>query len=620
MDENRFFIAHYDKLGRERVYHLKDTLLVGRSSDCHIVIDSDGVSRSHCSFNLVEAKVVLRDLESTNGTFLNSSRIREAIVRPGDKTVVGAFTLYLLSSDTDQMDRAAHPPLLGQTPIGTVLEPHREAVPDAISLRDAGLGEDALLALFKLSEIVNSAQERESLLKSSVSLLMDLFDMDLGCVYRVIEDSDSIEKAFVLNNSGCDRYHPSSSVLNQVIKENVSLIAADVIENEELTKFQSIAEPGTASIMCVPIRSFNQVNGAIYLSSLRGRAPWKEGALQLLVAMATQIGLSLANLENIDRLKRDNLALRLSLENETEIIGSSNAIKEINRLIDKVAATDATVLILGESGTGKELIANAIHNRSKRRERPMVSINCGAIPDSTVESELFGHEKGAFTGADTVRPGKFEIATEGTLFLDEIGEVPLMTQVKLLRALEQKSFYHVGGDKLIKVDVRIMAATNSDLHEKVQNGEFREDLLHRLKVFVIQAPPLRDRPEDIPELVDHFLDQFSNDKRFRLSSEGKKRIMSYFWPGNVRELKNVLEREVILADGDELSLGSMDPYIPKDGAAIGVKTSLKDAERAHIIRVLNSTGWNKKAAAEILGIGRPTIYDKIKQFNIKDGE
>jgi DNA-binding NtrC family response regulator len=250
----------------------------------------------------------------------------------------------------------------------------------------------------------------------------------------------------------------------------------------------------------------------------------------------------------------------------------------------------------------------------------MVSINCGAIPESTVESELFGHEKGAFTGAETSRPGKFELATDGTLFLDEVGEVPLSTQVKLLRALEQQSFYRVGGEKPVKVDVRIVAATNSDLAEKERLGTFRSDLLFRLKVFVIQVPPLRERTDDIPDLIRFFLDRFSGDQVYRLSSKGLDRAMAYHWPGNVRELCNVLEREVILAEGAELHLKGMDTFLTAGAGSIGPDATLKEAEKAHIVSVLRATGWNKKAAAEILGIGRPTIYDKIKQLGIREGE
>jgi transcriptional regulator with GAF, ATPase, and Fis domain len=321
-------------------------------------------------------------------------------------------------------------------------------------------------------------------------------------------------------------------------------------------------------------------------------------------------------------LKRDNLALRDAVVIQQELVGSSPSHRAVLKLIERVAPSDATVLIMGESGTGKELVANTIHARSLRRERPMVSINCGAIPESMVESELFGHEKGAFTGAVTRKMGKFELASEGTLFLDEIGELPSGTQVKLLRVLEQRSFYRVGGEELIHVDVRILAATNADLEEKVSAGSFRRDLYYRLKVFLISVPPLRDHREDLPELVAHFLDRIGGEGNFKVTEAGMQRLLAYTWPGNVRELRNVLEREILLSDGAELNLDSMEPGAPAVSAhgEHQVRASLKEVERDHILRVLRSQGWNKKAAAKILGIGRPTVYDKMKQYGIKEGE
>lgn len=621
MENTRCFIAHCDRSGREKVYLLKDVLMVGRSSECHVLIERDGVSRRHCSFHFQENKVVIRDLNSTNGTFLNGSKIREAVVRPGDKVLVGDCTLYLLSNESQEsLESPANTLLLGQTTIETVLDSKKEVLPDSLVLQASGLSEKAHKALFQLTEAVNSSKSIDTLIKETLQILMELFHMDLGCVFHLKEASKKPENVMTLNNSGSSKYQASSSVVNQVIRDNVSVIASDIVDHQELSKHQSIAEYGAASIMCVPMRAADRVRGVLYLSSLTKRGAIKEHALQLLVAMATQIGLAMDNLRNLKRLEQDNLALRSELTSNSELIGSSKAMQAVRQMIDKVAATNATVLVLGESGTGKELIANAIHEKSKRSQRTMVSLNCGAIPDTTVESELFGHEKGAFTGADTERPGKFELASGGTIFLDEVGEVPLLTQVKLLRALEQKSFYRVGGDKLIHADVRIVAATNTDLEIKVKQGEFRSDLLFRLKVFVIQAPPLRDKLEDLQELISHFLTQEGRDKNYWVSDSGTKKMMAYSWPGNVRELKNVLEREIILAEGVELNMDSLDPHIPKDNGFVGPDATLKEAERAHIIQVLKKTGWNKKAAAEILGIGRPTIYDKIKQLNIRDGE
>ena len=621
MDRTRCFIAHRDARGSERVYHLKDSLLVGRAEPCHVLIDREGVSRRHCEFRLAETGVVVIDLESTNGTFLNGTRIREAVVRPGDRIVVGDCTLYLIVPGCEiPSDAPGHTQLLGRTTIETLLDSRAPGLPDARALEDSGLDREALSALYRLTGIVNAAKDLKELLSGALEVFLDLTGMDLACVFKARPEGGDPEVLESLNRSGADRYSPSSTVLNKVLEENVSVVAFDQIGPASVFQARSIADPGTASILCVPLRATGSDRGALYLSSLRRRPPVGEGGLQLLAAMSSQLALAVTNLAHRERLERDNRVLRETLPDADRLVGGSKGLDEIRRLIDRVAATDATVLILGESGTGKELIARALHARSNRGARPLVSLNCGAIPDTMVESELFGHEKGAFTGADSRHTGKFELASEGTLFLDEVGELPAATQVKLLRALEERSFYPLGAEEPVKVDVRIVAATNADLELRVREGAFRNDLLFRLKVFVIRVPPLRDRPEDIPPLVGHFLEGMGGDRPYRVSEAGMERLRTYPWPGNVRELKNVLEREVILADGDLLDLIHMEPASPGGGVTVGDKATLKEAERAHIIRVLRSTGWNKKAAAQVLGIGRPTLYDKIRAHGIREDE
>lgn len=621
MVSDRIFVAYRDPDGRERVYPLRDPLMVGRSEKCHVMIDMEGISRRHCLLSLVESKVVIEDLDSTNGTYLNGTRIREAVVRPGDKIMVGSCSLYILTGgDAKRVADSGQTQLLGQTTIETLLNEDEESLPDPVMLSHAGLKGSALEAMFNLSEIANSSRDMDSLLNGSLSLLMDLLHMDLGCVYRSGTPEEPPELLVAVNISPHGKYDPSTSVIKKVLEENVSVIATDVIGSDGIFKSRSITESGTACIMCVPMRSAGIVKGAIYLSSLKQIAPLKEGALRLLTAMATQVGLAMENLAHLGRLKMDNLALRSELGVASDLVGSSRAIQKVNILIDKVAATDATVLITGESGTGKELVAHAVHNRSNRYGRPMVSLNCGAIPETMVESELFGHERGAFTGATDRKIGKFELASEGTLFLDEIGELSLGTQVKLLRALEQRNFYRVGGDELVKVDVRIIAATNADLDEKKRQGQFRNDLLYRLKVFIIHVPPLRERPGDVPLLVRHILDQLGGERIFQISKEAMERLGAYSWPGNVRELRNVLERAIILAEGSELMLEHFDSAATGDFGSVSPRASLKEAEAVHVLRVLQSVDWNKKAAAEVLGIGRPTLYDKMKQFGIKEGD
>jgi two-component system, NtrC family, nitrogen regulation response regulator NtrX len=325
------------------------------------------------------------------------------------------------------------------------------------------------------------------------------------------------------------------------------------------------------------------------------------------------------------RLERENATLRARLEVRTEIIGDSEPMRALREAIATAAPTSGRVLIHGENGSGKELVARAIHALSGRREAPFVEVNCAAIPEELIESELFGHERGAFTGAVARRRGKFETADGGTLFLDEIGDMSLKTQAKVLRALEEQVVERVGGREPIKVDVRVIAASNRDLPEFIARGGFREDLFYRLNVIPIEVPPLRHRRDDIPALIEHFIAVFSaeNGKRLKtMSPEALAYFLAYDWPGNVRELRNMVERLVIMTMGDVIGPDDLPaPLRPKEAAA-GVEgpRSLKDArdgfERAYILAELRANDWNMTRTADRLGIERSHLYRLIKKYGI----
>jgi DNA-binding NtrC family response regulator len=292
--------------------------------------------------------------------------------------------------------------------------------------------------------------------------------------------------------------------------------------------------------------------------------------------------------------------------------------KHVYDAIETVAPTDATVLVTGESGTGKELVARAIHAGSTRRFHPLVVIHCGALTETLLESELFGHEKGAFTGAQYRKKGKFEIAEGGTVFLDEIGDISLKTQTDLLRVLQEREIVRVGGNQTIKVDFRVVAATNKDLEQLIEEGKFRPDLFYRLNVFHIEMPPLRERRDDIPLLVDHFVRKFSNEmgKRItRVSPAAMNGLQQYGWPGNVRELENAVERAMVVAQEPELRESDFTLKSKNGvGMAAGSTRSLEDVERTHILRVLEECGGHQTRTAEVLGIDRVTLHHKLKKY------
>jgi DNA-binding NtrC family response regulator len=335
-------------------------------------------------------------------------------------------------------------------------------------------------------------------------------------------------------------------------------------------------------------------------------------------------------------LRRENLALKKQLKNKYKFenfIGDSAPMNKVFRIIEKVADTDSTILILGESGTGKELVARAIHYHSRRRDKPLVPVNCGAIPEDLLESELFGHEKGAFTHAIKTRIGRFELADGGTIFLDEVAEMSPHLQVKLLRVVQEQEFERLGAAKTIRCDVRILAATNKDLDKLVQEGSFREDLYYRLKVIPIEIPPLRDRRSDIPLLVHHFLEITVRNKRKKIkgiSKEVMQAFMNYDWPGNVRELENIIERMVILSETGTLTLDdlpekichkqvseqqSIKAVIPDEG--ISLSNAINEYERQLILTALEKAEWVKNRAAKLLNMNRTTLVEKIKKQGIE---
>jgi DNA-binding NtrC family response regulator len=336
--------------------------------------------------------------------------------------------------------------------------------------------------------------------------------------------------------------------------------------------------------------------------------------------------------KELARLSDENIYLRDELAeqfNYGEIIGKSKPMQEVYQTLEKVAPTDSSVLIYGESGTGKELIARAIHKLSPRKDKPFIRVNCGALVETLLESELFGHEKGAFTGAMKRKKGRFELAHQGSIFLDEIGDISAAMQLKLLRVLQEKEFERVGSEETIQVDVRVMAATNKNLSELVQQGKFREDLYYRLHIIPIYLPPLRERNEDIPLLVNHFLKKLTNELNKplkKISDSAMDKLLSYHWPGNIRELENVIERAVVLCDRKFIDIKDLPllssatseklPPDVLDRFRLNLNDTLANIEKQLIERAMNETAGNKSQAAKLLGIQTSLLYYKLEKFGI----
>ena len=432
-----------------------------------------------------------------------------------------------------------------------------------------------------------------------------------------------IEEGTTCMLCGC----PSTTAISK--RETVLLGREDLDQSESTVSKRLVAE-GVRSACCVPLLLRDRTLGALNIGSLQAGA-FTAADAETLDEVAKQIALAVANsmaYQEIaalkDKLAKEKVYLEEEIQttyNFEEIVGDSRALKQVLKQVQTVATTDSTVLILGETGSGKELIARALHNLSHRRERTFVKLNCAAIPTGLLESELFGHEKGAFTGAIATKIGRFELADGGTIFLDEVGEIPLELQVKLLRVLQEQEFERLGSTRTIRVNVRVIAATNRDLGQMVEEQRFRSDLYYRLKVFPMTVPPLRERAEDVPLLVRHFVQKFAARMKRRIETvpaEAMKALQGYSWPGNVRELENYIERAVILSSGSELFVSTAEL---KRAAPVGngSATTLEDAEREHILKALRETNWvigGDAGAAARLGMKRTTLQSKMQKLGI----
>lgn len=419
-----------------------------------------------------------------------------------------------------------------------------------------------------------------------------------------------------------DIANDGAQAINKIQNQIYDIVLLDIkmprISGIEVLKFIKEYTPDTEVIM---ITAFGDIKLAVETIKL--------GAFDFITKPYNfdELIVSIQNALEKRRLKLQNRLMQNELSRLTyadEVIGQSKIFREVLDIVARVAGTDATVLIQGESGTGKEVIARLIHKNSPRKDKPFVAINCAAIPDTLIESELFGHEKGAFTDAHTSKPGLVEIANGGTLFLDEVGDLSQYVQPKILRFIETGEFRRVGGNNILKVDVRIISATNKDLNEEVKKGNFREDLLYRLNVVTIRLPSLRERKEDIPLFVEHFLNKKTRGRK-RMSPEALQILLDYDWPGNIRELENVVERAAILARDDIIRPEdlALKPELKEDYYAKIIKKpvntlSLAELEKIHIENVLKANNWNKSRTAEILGISLKTLYLKLKRYGITE--
>jgi Nif-specific regulatory protein len=482
-------------------------------------------------------------------------------------------------------------------------------------------------SLLKVSELLNSTRELGDLLELVMEVIKKVMKVEASSLLLLDPQLGELSYKVALGEKGRQvkekfRLKLGQGIGGWVVQRGEPLLVEDVKgdprfypEVDRVTGFK------TRSILCVPLKVKGKILGALEAINPLNRQGFSPFDKELFSLFSNQVAIALENAQLHQQLRGENTNLREILKLKGKIIGQSRPIKDLLETIYKVANSSSTVLLRGESGTGKELVARKIHDSSPRRGRPFVCVTCSILSETLLESELFGHEKGAFTGADSQRKGRFELADKGTVFLDEVGAMSLNTQIKLLRFLQEREFERVGGTQTFQVDVRIIAATNENLEKAIEEGRFREDLYYRLKVIEIFLPPLRELRQDIPLLVDYYLNLYCQETARpikKISPQCLDLLCRYTWPGNVRQLKNTIERAVVLSKDVILPQhlpAEIYPGQPQLKQSV-ISTSLKEAERVHIQNILNRAGGNKSKAARMLGISRNRLERKIKSYQL----
>jgi len=650
-------------------------VVFGRSDDCDVALGDPNVSRRHAHAVVLNGMVAVVDLGSSNGTLVNGIPISRAFLMDGDVMTLGATTFEFLE-ERELNDEVGSVRPLSIAGVATRNLAPRVTDSDAAATGDplthtklfSPADEDMKVDVLKDIYLKLKSLYRVFLEVAQAGSLKEIFE----AVARGITMSTTVERAlFFLNadktGNGWEEYfrHGSIRLSDEQLEKAPFWPLLEQAAGSRKAVLAKISADGHANVgtpdsntLVVPLIKAGKVTAILYADNPGSQAAVSREDVDFITMLALQVAVRLNQFEQVKQLAEENRELRRAADEEFTVVVQNEAMKRLMSVAERVAATDSTALVTGESGTGKELVARTIHRFSSRGSKPLVAVNCAALPETLLESELFGHEKGAFTGAVDRRIGKFELADGGTLFLDEIGDISASAQAKLLRVLQEGEFQRVGGNKTIKVDVRLIAATNKNLLEEVQAGTFRNDLYYRLRVIELTIPPLRQRADDIPALAEYFFKKLRNRVNTsvkRISNGAMNSLLAYPWPGNVRELRNVIERGLVFAFGDELlaehlppeftgnSTTSVFPLVANAAAggaaqaddrgpgarsgAVGTPVlvnpqpiALSEVEKQHIQYVLQFVKGNKLKAAGLLGISRTTLYEKLKQYELGENE
>jgi transcriptional regulator with GAF, ATPase, and Fis domain len=617
---------------RNTEFPLESMATIGNASTNLIRLQDAVVSPHHCRITQEGGRFILTDLESCSGTFVNGMPVQQRELSAGDEIAV-ADSVFLFQTD---VSRATSNPLqLDDSPVenAAAQQFHRDDLVyfDPESL--AGLPQSERLsrnlsALLRISKAIGSIRDVESLQWAILGMIFDLIPAERGAIILVEGASLDISSHVAWDRAFGPEHpvHVSQAMIRKVIEERVFLLESPVLGHDSASPAKPGVEMSAPSVLCVPLVAGRFPIGIIYLDSKNPATPFTEDDLQLVSAVAGIAAIAIENARQFESLGIENQQLRAQASLEHDMVGRSARMREVYQFIERVSPSDSTVLICGESGTGKELAARAIHKNSHRKSQPFVALNCAALTETLLESELFGHEKGAFTSAIAQKKGLIEVAEGGSLFLDEIGELSPILQAKLLRVLQEREFTRVGGTRSIKINVRFLAATNKDLQKEVKEGKFRADLFHRLNVISLVLPPLREHAEDISVLAEYFAGRYAkrcNRVLKGISQAARACLQGYAWPGNVRELENAMERAVVI--------GSSDLILPEDLPDTLLETSspgssetpgkyheaIRNLKKQLILSALEQAGGSFTQAAKLLGVHSNYLHRLINNLDLR---
>ncbi len=615
---------------------------VGRDPSNSLAISDLSLSRRHCLFCQEEDGYKIRDLDSRNGTFVNGGVVSERRLNHGDQISVGeSVFVFLLKEDTDEGimgavefdDHVTQATAQIRPQDVLYLQPERILKELPATSR---LGRN-LNALLKISRIVHSISNLDQLQAQILELIFEAVPAERGAILLDGQGTEKFSSLFAHPGSATigaakpgsakpgEPLRVSRTITRQVMEKGVAILGADVPASRGLSGVESLVTFNVRSLLCVPLTVFQRVIGCIYLDTTTSSTRFDKDHLELVASMAGISAVALENARRLQWLEQENLRLAAEINLQHNMVGEGSLMKDVYRFLSRVAPTDATVLVSGESGTGKELVARAIHRNSPRASRPFVAINCAAIPEGLLESELFGYERGAFTGATAQKKGRLEMADGGVVFLDEIGELVPALQVKLLRVLQEREFERLGGSRPIAVDIRLIAATNKDLGDAVKTKTFREDLYYRLNVVSLVLPPLRERREDIPILAEYFVSKFAAKCKVRakkISAEAMAGLMNYDWPGNVRELENAIERALVLGVSDAIRPEDLPESVLEKDPAPGAEEAkyhmaVKQLKKHLILTALEEAKGNYTEAARILGVHANYLHRLVRNLDLR---